>query len=511
MTTPTKNLEFSRTILSDLARLGVREVVLCAGARNASLVTVLSVARGVQTYAFFEERSAAFFALGRMAESGRPVAVITTSGTAAAELLPAVIEADYRALPLIVVTADRPKRYRGSGAPQTIVQPGLFSVYVESVLDVEGAWSTASLNEWSGGRPLHVNVCFDEPLLDGDNAAWTWPEAPSKSPARVTPAGPAPVFAGRRPLVIAGGLNADEAARIKPTLAAWGRPLYLEASSQLRGDPTLRALELTGGDVPGVDYDSVIRVGGVPTLRLWRDLEKAGLPVLHFSDVPLSGLPGGGDVHPLREASNLRADFVAIDSERELARDRAWTALLDDLIAAHPLSEPAWFRRLSGFVPNEAHVFIGNSLPIREWDLCAVRDKTWRTFSNRGTNGIDGLISTFAGVCSTSRPNWCVLGDLSTLYDLTGPWAWRARPVTDVTIAVINNGGGKIFERLFKNPLFENRHDLEFGAWAAMWGLDYHRLTEPGEIGPAPRPRVLEIKPDDAQTAAFWRAWSTKA
>src|SRR6185312_16012112 len=114
------NIVLARDILRELWSVGVREIVLCAGARNAPFVASLSGETSFCVHPFFEERSGAFFALGTILSTGRPVAVITTSGTAAAELLPAAIEADYQGLPLVLVTADRPRRYRGSGAPQTI-------------------------------------------------------------------------------------------------------------------------------------------------------------------------------------------------------------------------------------------------------------------------------------------------------------------------------------------------------------------------------------------------------
>ena len=499
------NLDLSREVLRTLAARGMAEVVLCAGARNAPLVTVLSAADEVRTYSFFDERGAAFFALGRILATGRPVAVITTSGTAVAETLPAVIEADLQGLPLVIISADRPRRYRGTGAPQTITQPGLFSVYVERTLDIEGAWDADAVNEWTARRPLHVNVCFDEPLIDQPNPRWSCaPEDPTAPPAAGSTR--AATLAARRPLIIASGLTTAEAARVKPWLAGCGRPLWLEATSQLRGDPDLAELEITGGDAAAVAHDGIVRVGGVPTLRRWRDLEKTGLPVAHFSRTPFAGLPGTHRVHPLTALTEL-GPFDATD---DLGPDRARAARLDQLLALHPASEPAWVRRLSAWIPRGARVFLGNSLPIREWDLAAARDRDVAIFANRGANGIDGLISTFAGVADPARSNWAVLGDLSTLYDLGGPWALRERPIDDLTIAVINNGGGKIFTRLFGDPRFENRHDLNFAPFAAQWSLTYQAIDDPADQPRVTGPRVLEIKPDARETAAFWSAWEAK-
>ena len=132
---------------------GVEEFCVCAGSRNSPLLYVLG-SSDARLFSFVDERSAAFFALGRIKQHARPCAVVTTSGTAAAELLPAAIEAHYSGLPLILISADRPGRFRGTGAPQSIEQVGIFGVYAET-----------SLSMWSGMRPLHLNIEFDEPLL----------------------------------------------------------------------------------------------------------------------------------------------------------------------------------------------------------------------------------------------------------------------------------------------------------------------------------------------------------
>jgi 2-succinyl-5-enolpyruvyl-6-hydroxy-3-cyclohexene-1-carboxylate synthase len=144
------NLDSASRLIGEVRSLGAREFCVCAGSRNSPLLVVL----GTSVFSFVDERSAAFFALGRIKLHGAPVAVVTTSGTAAAELLPACIEAHYSGLPLILITADRPARFRGTGAPQSIEQVGLFGAYAET-----------SIDSWNGQRPLHINVEFDEPLL----------------------------------------------------------------------------------------------------------------------------------------------------------------------------------------------------------------------------------------------------------------------------------------------------------------------------------------------------------
>ena len=145
------NLAAARSLLERVLGAGVTDFCVCGGSRNAPLIAVVTG----NVFTFIDERSAAFFALGRIKRDERPVAVITTSGTAAAELLPATIEAYYSGAPLVLITADRPARFRGTAAPQSIEQVGLFGVYAETDFD-----------RWNRRGPLHINVAFDEPLID---------------------------------------------------------------------------------------------------------------------------------------------------------------------------------------------------------------------------------------------------------------------------------------------------------------------------------------------------------
>lgn len=148
------NVHRASRLIDDVRAAGVTDVCVCAGSRNSPLLVVLGARADVRLFSFVDERSAAFFALGRAKALDAPVAVVTTSGTAAAELLPAAIEAHYSGIPLILITADRPARFRGTGAPQSIEQEGLFGVYAET-----------SMETWTRKRPLHINIAFDEPLL----------------------------------------------------------------------------------------------------------------------------------------------------------------------------------------------------------------------------------------------------------------------------------------------------------------------------------------------------------
>ncbi|MGH9419296.1 MAG: thiamine pyrophosphate-binding protein, partial [Thermoanaerobaculia bacterium] len=165
------NIAEARRVIEQACGLGVTDFCVCAGSRNSPLLAVLGTS-DLRIFSFVDERSAAFFALGRAKLTGRPVAVVTTSGTAVAELLPAAVEAHYSATPLIFITADRPARYRGTGAPQAIEQDGIFGVYA--------ALPTA----WDGSGVLHINIEFDEPLIDESLPSPIEPPSPHRRVGR---------------------------------------------------------------------------------------------------------------------------------------------------------------------------------------------------------------------------------------------------------------------------------------------------------------------------------------
>jgi 2-succinyl-5-enolpyruvyl-6-hydroxy-3-cyclohexene-1-carboxylate synthase len=182
--------------------------------------------------------------------------------------------------------------------------------------------------------------------------------------------------------------------------------------------------------------------------------------------------------------------------------DRRVTVAAEHLLARFPDGEPALIRRLSEAIPAGAFVYLGNSLPIREWNqFASTDDRGLAIGESRGANGIDGQVSTFLGWASPDRENWAVLGDLTALYDLPALWALRHLENVRVRIVVVNNGGGRIFQRLFRDDRFQNRHAIGFEAWASLWGAEYHAGLPPGAVGPA---AIIELRPDDDQTEAFW-------
>ncbi len=512
----TLNLQRAAAWLRALAAAGVAEICACSGARSAPILSLLEKCHGFLVHRFFEERSAAFFALGRIRAARRPVAVVTTSGTAAAELLPAAVEAYYEGRPLLLVTADRPSRFRGTGAPQCIEQAGLFGLYAPTLADDEGG-APSTLEDWDLRGPAHLNLRFDEPLLPPEipslqiePAPVSLPSPPEPDPREVEEA----LAALERPLVILGALEKEDRPAVREFLLTLGAPVYAESESGLREDPALEGLLLRGGEAfaAGVERKGVLRIGSVPTLRAWRDLERRdpAEPVVSLSPLPFSGLSRSTlfQCAPGKTLSRIRPRRVdPAFTAATLEKDRAAAAALEKLLAAHPFSEPALVRRLSLLAPEGARVYLGNSLPIREWNLAAAReDRGLSVLSSRGANGIDGQVSTFLGLARPDRENWALLGDLTVLYDLAAPWILRELSGIRTRIVVMNNRGGRIFGRILKSPFFQDEHDIGFSDWAGMWGLAYYAWDGGPWRPPAGEHLLVEVLPDLEASARFWKA-----
>lgn len=538
------NARLAAEVVGTCARLGVTDVCLCAGARNAPLVVALtSLAEAgreeLRLWHFFDERAAGFFALGCSARGGLG-AVVTTSGTAAAEVLPAVIEGHCAGLPLLVITADRPARYRGSVAPQAIEQVGIFGGYVEACADVAcqpgddvTAVLMAALSQvpWERRRPWHWNVCFDEPLLGGvaeipSDLAWEFPVSSGDGSE-------APRFRqwleqhGHALLVLVGGLDPSFQQPVARWLLAGGFPVWAEATSGLRECLELQGQLLCGGEAAfaGATPSAVLRIGDVPSLRWWRDLESS-------PDIPVFSVSRAGWTGLARKAGAARLESFVWPDPAPQIQDRTWwnsgvgaQKTLESLLQACPSSEPAIFRALSEHIPTAVQVFLGNSLPIREWNLAATRERPHpRVRASRGANGIDGQVATWLGHSVEEGESWGIFGDLTALYDLNAPWIMPQLPPGRRTLVVIHNGGGRIFSRvpgLARLPerarrITENRHALNLAGWAVLWDMDHHRLDAgtdlPGALAALPgvsdhRLRLLEIHPDEADTERFWRSW----
>jgi 2-succinyl-5-enolpyruvyl-6-hydroxy-3-cyclohexene-1-carboxylate synthase len=513
------NWNTATATIRECAAHGIREFVVCPGARNALLVEALvraEAAGWVTLRRHFEERAAGFFALGRAVASGSPCAVVTTSGTAAAELLPAMIEARYQARPLVALTADRPAAFRGSGAPQAIVQPGIFG-------DCAG---TGDLADWDRRSPWHLNVEFDEDFALGDD--------PSSPPdALPAPAWPRPavgelarwlredVFRGL--VVMIGDLEPEDREDVFHFVRDLDVPVVAEATGGLREALAERVLpdpdRLLAARPPG----KILRLGGVPSGRFWRDLES--LPetsVWNVTRAPFPGLarPCQTLNHPVGRALRALGEVEPVgDALDHLVGRSRRLAEIDELLEAHPDSEPGMLRTLSHFAALGAGLFLGNSLPIREWNLFAQRDRPLPDVrANRGANGIDGQLSTWLGLSAADADAWALVGDLTALYDLAAPAMLGQVESRGRVLAVIQNRGGRIFDRLpgltamspRTREIMANVQPAHLADWAAMWDMDHLKIASAEDfdaLQPGDRPLVVELAPDPAETREFWKKW----
>jgi len=513
--------------------LGTAEFVVCGGARNAVILEYLArlEAKGrIRVWSHFEERSAGFFALGRMMETDLPCAVVTTSGTAAAELLPAMIEAYYQARPLLAITADRPATARGSGSPQSIIQPGIF-----------GPHAHTDVATWNGRSPLHLNVELPEAI---DIPQEDQSELPS--PAPFEPTWDKPNVAelarwlrdpGVRGLVIIiGGLEPTEREEVWHFCRTLDVPVIAEATSGLR--EALAALHLPNGDrlLRQKPPSKILRIGDCPSGRFWRDLET--LPDIDVRNITRNGLPGIARDAATPDSFGNSARFLTGPIDRTLRAlgqveplgdlaDHLVTSgrdatRIDELLEAHPDSEPALIRAISRYAVLSGPVFLGNSLPIREWNLFAQWERPCTEVrANRGANGIDGQLSTWLGATAEITGAWAITGDLTALYDPTAAALLGQVESRGRVLAVINNHGGRIFDRLPRLSSMSARardwlvhpQQADFSAYAALWNMRHHRIATLDDLDAydpetsSETATLLEVVPSTTDTAAFWRAW----
>jgi 2-succinyl-5-enolpyruvyl-6-hydroxy-3-cyclohexene-1-carboxylate synthase len=321
----------------------------------------------------------------------------------------------------------------------------------------------------------------------------------------------------RRPLVILAALAPGDRERVLEFTTRYGAAVYAEPLSGLREERSLASqVVLNERMLARGGFDGIVRIGGVPTLRYWRDLEEKNIPVLHYSRLPFAGLTRG-EVHSIDDLP--AAPGPVTRDEDFLSRDRLMAEQVAAILDGEPQSEPALLRALSRELPHGSRIYLGNSLPIREWDLAATRE--WRGFTleaSRGANGIDGQLSTFFGWCKPRVENVCIVGDLTALYDLNAPWICpQLNRAVRFRIIVVNNGGGRIFSRVaslasldraFRERVIENEHQLRFDDWAAMWGMDYEwsGLVSPMTSESGMR-LVTELAPDSEATKRAWAAY----
>jgi 2-succinyl-5-enolpyruvyl-6-hydroxy-3-cyclohexene-1-carboxylate synthase len=472
--------ELSRAVVAALIESGVREFVLAPGSRNAPLAYAVQDAETaglVRLHVRIDERSAAFLALG-LTRAGSRAAVLCTSGTAVANLHPAVLEAAHAGVPLVALTADRPARLRGTGANQTTDQVGIFGPLVGTadLADPTGIDTDAI---WSATGPVHLNVQLDEPLLPADPAErwqptltvrprWQRPEPRIYESIDVGTTGP-------RTVVVAGDDAGPEARRLAE---AAGLPLFAEPSSGSRtGDNALRTYRLLLGDPALADEIERVVVYGHPTLS--RPISR----LLSRPDVEVwaARLPGIWTAHPFEVARSFITE-LHVDTDGSAPVDTAWLDRwraadrsvgrgLDRLLAEETdLTGPAVAAAVAAAVGPGAQLVVGASNPIRDLDLMA---RGWRVgekrkvIANRGLAGIDGVVSTAIGAAlgRPSGPTYALIGDLTFLHDAGGLVIGPHEPRPEqLTIVVANDDGGSIFATLEQGaPEFADRFERVFG------------------------------------------------
>ncbi|MDX1680951.1 MAG: thiamine pyrophosphate-binding protein [Akkermansiaceae bacterium] len=501
---------------------GIHEFVVCSGARNALLLEAIARAEAagkVRVWNHFEERSAGFFALGRCMQSGEPCAVVTTSGTAVAELLPAVIEAHYQGRPLVALTADRPEVFRGTGAPQTLVQPDIF-----------GSHAQTQLESWDGLGPLHLNIELEE-ATDFGEEDFSDVEVGDFEPTRPKP-GVAELARWLREdryrglVVMVGGLEPEERENVFHFCLELGVPLIAESTSGLREALQELAIQDATRVLRKKPPGKLLRLGDVPSNRSWRDLdEHEALQGVEVWSICRTGLPGlarssevtRGPVHRIIAAlGEIDPGDDALDHLVDCARH---DSRIEELLEAYPDSEPGLVRALSIQAAIGNGVFLGNSLPIREWNEFAQWERPVpEVRANRGVNGIDGQVSTWLGWSADESESWAIVGDLTALYDVASGFVLEQVAREGRVLAVINNRGGRIFDRLARlqamspraREWMANAQQADLGGIAKLWGMQHQLvrcIDDLDEIAAAAGKAILlEVCPDARQTEQFWKA-----
>ncbi len=547
----------ARVLVDELVRGGVREAVLSPGSRSAPLAFALAEAEGtgrLRLHVRIDERSAAFLALGLAKGSGRPVPVVTTSGTATANLHPAVLEADLSGVPLVLLTADRPPELRGTGANQTVDQLGLYAGAVRLFVELGtpgtragdvAAWRSrtcrvlaAALGDLSTPPgPVHVNVGLREPLVPDGTDDWLEPleGRPDGGPwtARVLApvASPPEDDLPARTVVVLGDGPRSQAAAALALARRRGWPVVAEPSSG--ATPTREVLLLPELLLAQADWlaahrpDRVLVVGrptlsrvvgrlaaGSPSdvvarLGTWPDPTGAASRVLPA--VPASA---GGDVDPGWLDAWLWASAAV---------DDAVTPLVEQAVAAGGLVEPVVAGRVAGAVAPDGLLVVGSSKPVRDLFLVGPQSSA-AVLANRGAAGIDGTVSTAVGAALAHGAQgggaaYALLGDLTFLHDANGLVLGPDEARPDLTVVVVNNDGGAIFslleqggpehartfERVFGTP-----HGVDLAALCAASGTPHVRaedvLTLDDALVPAPGLRVVEARTDRRAAAELDRA-----
>ena len=483
----------ARAVVGTLVEAGVREVVLAPGSRNAPLsFAVYDAARAglLRLHTRIDERSAGFAALG-LTKTGSRAAVVCTSGTAVANLHPAVLEAAHAGVPLVALTADRPERLYRTGANQTTDQRGIFGRLVDTTALRESGDVTPGLAArlCSATGPVHLNVHLEDPLVPAD--LWTPRPLAAPSPTPAAPETVQLIRADARTVVVAGD-DAGPAARVLAERAGW--PLLAEPSSGSRtGDHALRTYRILL-DGPLAEQIERVVVFGHPTLSrpVGRLLARPGVEVVAAR---------GRGVWPEHPFPVARTILTALDLEGPPA-DPAWLAAwqeadrsvgrqLDQLLSGESgLTPYAVAGAVARALPPGGQLLVGPSNPIRDLDLMMPRWEVGarrKVLANRGLAGIDGVVSTAIGAAlgRESTRDLALLGDVTFLHDANGLVLGPEEPRPDLTLVVVNDDGGSIFATLEQGApeladrferLFATPHGVSLESLCAATRTAYTRV-----------------------------------
>jgi 2-succinyl-5-enolpyruvyl-6-hydroxy-3-cyclohexene-1-carboxylate synthase len=536
---------FAATLVDEWARLGVTDAVVCPGSRSTPLA--LALHDRLRVHVRLDERSAGFYALGVAMATGRPVVLCVTSGTAAAELHPAVVEAHYARVPLLVCTADRPPELHDTGAPQTIDQQGLFTTSTRwaatpgvPLQGQESTWRPLAVRAFaeschgpSGPGPVHLNLAFREPL--GGVADPLPPQLGLRvaAPRTVAPGRPRVPLTGRG-IIVVGGLSPapPDPDKVLALARRLGWPVLADPRSRCRVVGTIAAADAIVRSRPplpetvlllGAPWLSKALAGFVSEAgragarivvldpwRQWPDPTRAATEFHH-------GDPGAWLDDAMEGAQPCTGSWLESWTERE---EKAQAAIAETL--GTDLSEPQVARAVhSHAAAVAATLVVSASMPIRdlEWFAPALSSPPW-VFANRGANGIDGVVSTALGVATSDSDHRTIalLGDLAFLHDVSG---LVNLPEVPCTFVVPDNGGGGIFsflpqaeelgsdtfERLFGTP-----PSSDLGAVARGFGLSVVEVSNLSELEAAlsassKTPSLVRVEvPGRAQNAALHHA-----
>jgi 2-succinyl-5-enolpyruvyl-6-hydroxy-3-cyclohexene-1-carboxylate synthase len=515
----------ARAVISELISWGVRDVVLAPGSRSAPLAyEVFEADRTgrLRLHVRIDERTGGFLALGLAKASGRLVPVITTSGTAAANLHPAVLEASHSHLPLMMITADRPQSMINTGANQTTRQDQLFTSHVRasaSLADTTGnarAWRfevsrLAAAAEGVRSRlpgAVHLNVSFSEPLTP-DATEWATPQEPSVDSTVLQASRPAAALrlSGDQATVVLAGDAPPAIGQAASELAATGGlPLLAEPSSNARrGREAISCYRLLLATELVSDIERVI-VFGHPTLsrpvtRLLARTDVEVIVVSNHADWVDPGLTARTVVDAVTADSPTDSGWLERWCSAEGKLRPALDQLLDEqqVLTGQALARGLWLGL------NEHDTLVaGSSNPIRDLDLAPITSRPPLVHANRGLSGIDGTLSTAMGIAlGAGRPTHALIGDLTFLHDITGLFLGAKEPRADLRIVVANDRGGSIFatleqggpavssafERVFATP-----QQVDIAALSAASGARHTLLGGLGELS-----QLLTAKPDGVE------------